>query len=207
MNPVAKYAIAAAAVVVIAVVGLGVLGATNQSEVGNRSPSPAASPSPSRPTEPRGSLPSRRLPGTRASAAGEYGWQGGAGASAGMHKVIEGSNAREVAALIFEVGEDCLAAGQAQESTPVRIAGFDGVSVEPYDPPVPFGGPDGDEITRAHALAVSDRTLCVFVTWHATTTDDERDAALQVLETLRAEPIGDQEIRITFMLDEGWDTG
>ena len=66
---------------------------------------------------------------------------------------------------------------------------------------------DGDEITRAHALAVGDRTLCVFLTWHPTTTDDELEAAAQILESIRAEPIGIDRIRITFTLDEGWDVG
>ena len=45
-NPIAKYAIAAAAVVVIAIVGLNVFGARGTSNVGGPPPSPVTSPSP-----------------------------------------------------------------------------------------------------------------------------------------------------------------
>jgi hypothetical protein len=152
-----------------------------------------------------GSLPNRSLPGTRASAGGEYGWEGEPGDRAGMHKVNE-SEGREVAALTFAVGPDCLTERAGQEALPIRLAGFDGVSIEPYEPPVTFGAGD-DPVTRAHALAVGIRTLCVFLTWESTTTADELAAAEDVLDTLRAVPVGGSRIRITFTLDEGWDTG
>ena len=52
-----------------------------------------------------------------------------------------------------------------------------------------------------------ERTLCVFVTWHPTTTDRDRAAAFEILETLRPEPNGPDGIRIIFTLRDGWDTG
>ena len=64
----------------------------------------------------------------------------------------------------------------------------------------------GDEITRGHALSVGERTLCVFLTWHPSTTDGELATAAEILESIRAEPIGER-VRITFTLPEGWDTG
>lgn len=123
-----------------------------------------------------------------------------------MHRVIGGGNdAREATAMLFAVGADCLTASREQQ-TPVRVAGFNGVSVEPYEPPVQFGYV-GDEITRAYALGVGDRTLCVYLTWHPTTTEEELDAVVRILDTLRAEPIGEDRIRIVFTLEDGWDTG
>lgn len=155
-------------------------------------------------------LPALRLPGTTASPAGEYGWEGGPGErpwGGGMHQVIEdGNDAREATAMLFAVGAGCLTANQEQLA-PVRVAGFGGVSVEPYEPPVAFGGPDGNEITRAYALAVGGRTLCVYLTWHPATTADELDAAVKILDTLRAMPIGADRIRIVLTLEDGWDTG
>jgi hypothetical protein len=159
---------------------------------------------------PAGSASPLRLPGTRASAAGVYGWEGGPGSSSipMMHKVIgEGDDVREATALIFRVGANCLGSVDDLSVEPVHIAGFDGVVVERYEPPVTFGPPQGVEITRAHALAIGDRTLCAFVTWQPSTTEAELDAAIRVLDTIRAEPIGDDRIRIRFTLDAGWDTG
>jgi hypothetical protein len=88
----------------------------------------------------------------------------------------------------------------------VSVAGFDGISIERYEPAVPFNN-DGDEITRAYALAVDNRILCVYVTWHATTTEEELRAALDILDTIQAQPIGPDGIRITFTLPDGWDSG
>jgi hypothetical protein len=160
------------------------------------------------PTLPALDLPARIGP----SPAGDYGWQGGPGDGAFMHLVVgDGVSSREATEMTFAVGADCLGAFQGQQEVSVRVAGFEGKSVEPYEPPVPFGtrggGQDGDEITRAHALDIGDRTLCVFLTWHATTTVEELDAAEKILDTLRAEPVGEDQIRVTFTLEEGWDTG
>ena len=113
----------------------------------------------------------------------------------------------------FSVGADCLSASPGATTSgdlpavPVRVAGFDGRA----DRAIPAAGrlrqPHGDETTRAYELAVGDRTLCVWLTWHATTTDEELDAAMRILDTLRVEPIGDSRIRIKFTLEAGWDTG
>ena len=154
-------------------------------------------------------LPELSLPGSRGGRAGEYGWEGGPDErpwGAGLHRVIEHlGEYREVTALFFAVGADCLGATTEQQ-TPVRVAGFNGVFVERYEPPVRFIDA-GDETTRAYALAVGDRTLCVFLTWHPTTTDDELAAAVRILDSLRAEPIGEDRIRIVFTLEDVWDTG
>jgi hypothetical protein len=126
-----------------------------------------------------------------------------------MHKVIgypQTSDGREVIAMLFRATFDCLKASQ-QQQVPVRVNGFDGVVVEPYEPPVPFGSPEGIEITRAYRLDIGGRHLCVYLTWHPTTTDDEIDTAARILDTLRAEHIGEDGIRIVFTLDGGWDTG
>jgi hypothetical protein len=119
-----------------------------------------------------------------------------------MHWVV---GDREAAAIFFAVGPRCLAASENQQAVPVSIAGMDGVSIEPYQPPIAFNN-TGDEITRGHALSVGEGTLCVFLTWHPATTDGELATAAEILESIRAEPIGER-VRITFTLPEGWDTG
>lgn len=126
---------------------------------------------------------------------------------AGMHKPVDDGITSYETSLTFAIGPNCLSADKSQDAHPVRIAGLDGVAIEPYEPSVTFGSPTEGDVTRAHAFAVADRTLCVFVTWQASTPEDEREAALAVLETILAEPIGDDRIRVRFMLDAGWDTG
>jgi hypothetical protein len=216
VDALAKAALAAAAVVVAAVVGLNVLGTSGNgpaqggtpsalpspsaSVAPSASPSAVASPSPSATPQ----LPALRLPGTTSSPAGEYGWTGRAGGFPAQLHTVEGVGER---ALIFQVGGGCREAIEKKVTRPVHLAGFDGVAVEPYEPPVPFGAPGGDEVTRAHALAVGDRTLCVYLTWSRDTTASELESVERVLDTLRAEPINDDLVRVTFILDSGWDTG
>ena len=89
---------------------------------------------------------------------------------------------------------------------PVTIAGYEGAYLEPFLPPVTFVGV-GDEITRAYELTIGSGTLCIYVTWHPTTTADELDRVLGVLDTLRAEHRDDGSIRINFTLMDGWDSG
>jgi hypothetical protein len=119
-----------------------------------------------------------------------------------MHWVV---GDREVAAIFFAAGPGCLEVNEGQQTVAVTIAGMDGVSIEPYQPPITFSQ-IGDEITRGHALSVGERTLCVFLTWHPSTTDGEMATAAEILESIRAEPIGER-VRITLTLPEGWDTG
>lgn len=149
-------------------------------------------------------LPKLELPGTTASPAGMYGWEGGPGGTRGMH-LVDGD--RLVTSISFSVGPGCLTPSADQAPHAVRVAGFPGIAVEPYLPPVSFGGGYDDATTRAHQLEIGDRFLCAFVTWHADTTPIERDAALRVLQTIRAQPSGPNAVRITFMLLHGWDTG
>lgn len=155
------------------------------------------------------SLPDLGLPGPlRNSRAREAGWETGQVPS-GMHRVIEEEDpARESTAVIFASGPDCLGdAWEERDARDVRVAGFDAVVVEPYEPVNAFVNRTGDETTRAYALAVGDRTLCVFVTWDLSTTEDELREAVDMVDTIRAQPIGSNGVRITFTLPAGWDTG
>jgi hypothetical protein len=223
----AKFSLAAAAVVIVAIVGINLASRSDPPIVGTTATSTpsvppsgtAASPAPVEsaslaPVESRSplqspSLPALNLPGTRASPAGQYGFDSVLRASTGMHKFKEdGQGSREVADLTFSVL--CDATAWDEPTQQVNVADFDAVYAEPYEPPVTFTGPDGDETTRAYALAVGERTLCVFLTWHETTTDEERAALLQIVETIRAEHIKNGRldfVRVIFELDEGWDVG
>ncbi len=205
MNTIARLGLAAAAAVAVVFVGAQVIGLLGTSpEAGSTaSPEPSAS-----------MLPRLRLPGTSPNEpAGEYGWEGSAGSTPsgpqnGMHRVVDdGPRAREATAILFSAGPDCLGAFDVRDATNVRVAGLTGVFIEPYEPPVTFGGADGGDVTRAYALEVEDRTLCVFVTWLPETTPEELREALAVLETIRAQPIGSDGVRINFTLPSGWDTG
>lgn len=200
MSNALKLALGAAAVVVASLVALNVLGGGTIPMVGS-SPSPIPSPS-------TDSLPLPRLPGMTASPAGEYGWVGGPSSSVGMHKINE-QERRPVASLTFGVSPFCLGTSEDREAVPVRVAGFDGVSIEPFERSVIYGGGQSwiDPVTRAYELAVADRFLCVWLAWNATTTADELAAVEDILDTLRAVPVGEHGIRITFTLDEGWDRG
>src|SRR5262245_27749595 len=120
---------------------------------------PVASPTPARrPSD--ASLPALPLPGPRGDPPGDHGWQGGPGSPlTGRDRVVDDG---EATALLFAAGPTCLATSEAERAVPVRVAGLDGVVVEPYRPAVGFNEV-GDEITRAYALAVGDRTLCAYV--------------------------------------------
>ena len=149
-------------------------------------------------------LPELSFPGPRAGGPGEYGWTGRPGQGASMHWVTDG---REAAVMRFlsPNREACFRSAPSVR-VPVTIAGYDGAYLEPFLPPVIFNGV-GDELTRAYELTIGSDLLCVYVTWHPTTTADELDAALGILDTLRAEYREDGSIRITFTLEHGWDTG
>ena len=92
----------------------------------------------------------------------------------------------------------------------MTVAGLDGLYVVPYqDPDVLFfhRGNRGAETTGAYALAIDDRTLCVYLTWDPDTPPEELRAARQVVESIRAQPFGQEGVRINFTLPQGWDTG
>ncbi len=172
--------------------------------------------SPEASATPEASLPALRLPGTSRRAggylAGEYGWTGALGSFTGMHSVIQNSGSPDEfrqTQLTFAVEDDCFAYGTDAEPEPVTVAGLDGLYVEPYeDPDVLFYFPPrGGETTGAYALAIGDRTLCAYLTWDSATTQDELEAARQVVESLRGQPFGPNGIRINFTLPAGWDTG
>ena len=77
--------------------------------------------------------------------------------------------------------------------------------IEPYLPPRGFAI-TGDEITRAYALPVGAQTLCVFLTWHPSTSEQELATAAENVESIQAQPIG-EHVRLTFTLPSGWDAG
>lgn len=164
-------------------------------------------------------LPDRGLPRCcRNVPAGEYGWTGYPGQTegisgdiGGMHSVVEeGDGAFRQTQLVFAVADNCFEYGSGAPPQEVTIAGLDGYYVEPYaDPDVLFSGRGdrGDETTGAYALDVEDRTLCVYLTWDPETTPRELDAARDVVDSIRSQPIGPDGIRINFTLPAGWDTG
>lgn len=156
-----------------------------------------------------------RFPGTRVSPAGVYGSvvappAGERAFSRGMHNVVEmGTDFRQTQ-LTFATADDCFAGAEGPEPVPARIAGLDGLYVEPYaDPAVQFVFlPERETRTGAYALPVGDQTLCVYLSWDADTTAEELDAARQVVESLRARRYRQTSgIQIEFTLPEGWDTG
>ena len=155
-------------------------------------------------------LPGWGLPGMNPDEpAGTYGWTGDLGSRGAMHKVIETASGSRETQLVFAVEEDCFALVADAEPLPVTVAGFEGQYVEPYPsgPSVTFHGSDLTVTTGAYALAVGDRTLCVYLTWDPETTDDELDGAREVVDSIRGHPIRDDGIRINFTLPAGWDTG
>ncbi len=170
---------------------------------GCRASDASQSPNSSTTTATAGTLPPLDLPGTRAVEPGEYGWTGGPGSRAGMHWVTPD---HEAAAMHFAVEDSCFARSADAVPVPVTVAGYDGAYLEPYEPPVVFSDV-GDEVTRAYELQIGSGTLCIYVTWHPTTTADELAATLGILDTLRAEHRDDGRIRINFTLADRWDTG
>jgi hypothetical protein len=176
--------------------------------LGNRPPPASASAEPEPLATPM--LPALGLPGTGPGApAKDYGWTGTfVGDIGGLHYVPEDGDQTQ---LTFAIGGDCFTDGTDTEPVPVTVAGFDGFYVEPYEGPdvILFGYPDdrGDPTTGAYALAIGDRTLCVYLTWYPNTTQDDLEAARRVVEDIRGQPFGDEGIRINFTLPAGWDTG
>jgi hypothetical protein len=150
------------------------------------------------------------MPATRYSPAGEYGWDAipGVAERAGMHWFNrEGGNGYELADMLFSIGPNCIAEFGDLATTPARVAGYGAVYVEPYEPAVSYNDPSGDETSRAYKLDIAGRPLCIYVSWHATTTKAQVDSLLDVIESIRAQPIISDGIRINFYLEEGWDIG
>ena len=152
-------------------------------------------------------LPDLPLPGMSLNEpAGEYGWTGALGSTGGMHFVVANGSKIRQTQLIFTVLNNSFGPGSG-EPVPVTVAGLDGLYFEPYEPPRTFVSPRGGETTRAYALPVGDRTLCVYLTWDPATTPDELGAGRRVVELIRGQPFGEDGIRINFTLPAGWDTG
>jgi hypothetical protein len=135
--------------------------------------------------------------------AGDYGWYGAPGSTGWMHNVV-GSG---VVQMQFILKDDCFNGG-GPEPSPVTVAGFDGLQVEPYTdaPGSPSRGRDIEGIS-AYQLAIDGRTLCVYLVWNAATPPAQLDSARQVLETIRGQSLERGGFRINFTLPQGWDTG
>ena len=217
MRPFAKLA-AFAVIGVVAIGGsLHMLGRGFPGFGGEPSPSPTATPTATTTAEPTSAplpsgstLPALRLPATRADVAGEYGWTGGLGSRAGMHNVIvePGSpNSFRQTQLVFAVENDCFPRARGADPAPLAVAGLAGLYLEPYeDLDVQFVSV-GTGTTGAYALPIGARTLCVYITWDPSTTQDELNAVRAVVESLRGQPFGSDGIRINFTLNAGWDVG
>lgn len=165
------------------------------------SPSPTPSPMPSTALLPALGMPNYgQLRNTEPQ---DYGFSGQPGISSGMHNVDLDAE------IVFAVEADqdgCFARGEGPAPLPTTVAGFSAVVVEPY------GGdaralfiPGGDETTRAYALDVEGRTLCIYLSWGPETSSDELEAARAVLDTIRAQP-NRAGVRIVFTT-LGWDNG
>jgi hypothetical protein len=213
MNRFITFGLGAAAVVVALFVGVQVLGPPG----GGPGVAPTTSPEPTVTAEPSvavhspSTLPALPLPGNGPSRAGDYGWTGARGYTAGMHHVVVKQTGSSQTQLWFAIEDDCFAYGTDGEPESLTVAGLDARYFEPYlDPNVMFigrGAPRGAETTGAYALPVGDRTLCVYLTWDPTTTQEQLEAARQVVESIRGQPFGPNGIRIIFTLPEGWDRG
>jgi hypothetical protein len=183
---------------IIAALALLIAGCSGPSgESGSPSPIATRTESPS-----ASQLPRLEMPGSRSSPAGEYGWTGLPGSRSGMHNVVGAGQTQ----MVFTVEDDCFAGGEGPEPVPVTVAGLDGWYVEPSDGPVFMPEREDGDTTGAYALPIDSRTLCVYLTWDASTTPDELDAARQVVESIRGQAYG-SGIRIIFALPESWDTG
>jgi hypothetical protein len=173
------------------------------SPVPTRTVGESVAPTPDSPEPSASMLPDLGLPGTSAGIAGEYGWTGPLGSSAWMHHVVQTSSSDfRQTQLTFAVIGDCFGSATAAEPELVTVAGLDGLYLEPYRNP----NPAGPETTGTYALPVDDRTLCVYLTWDPATTQEELEAARQVVESIRGQPFGPDGIRINFTLPSGWDT-
>jgi hypothetical protein len=126
-----------------------------------------------------------------------------------LHSVVEADGGYRQTQIVFSIQADCFTG----EGTPLRsrVVGANGVNqyAEPYDAPDVLFMPEREEgqITGAYELRIEGRTLCVYLTWDASTTEEELAAARQVVESIRGEAHGSDGLRIVFSLPEGWDVG
>ena len=148
-------------------------------------------------------LPDLWLPGAGLNEpAGEYGWTGALGASAGMHHYPDTGGQTQI---VFAVENDCFGAGG--DPVAMKAAGLDGLYVEPYEDPSVLFFSQGGETTGAYALPIGDRTLCVYLSWDPATTEEELAAGRQIVESIRGQPHGEDGIRINYTLPARWDIG
>ena len=158
-------------------------------------------------------LPVLNMPGSRSNPAGEYGWTGMPGTRGGMHNVVTVVDGYRMTQIVFSINDNCFAAAEGRTPVAVTVAGLAGSYLEPYDAPgvLFMSEREAGQTTGAYALPIDGQTLCVYLTWDASTTPQELDAARQVVESIRGQSIHGASYgtvtRIVFTLQEGWDTG
>ena len=182
----------------------------------NPGESPAGTPSAS--AEPSISLlPALSLPtyGQR-NRPGEYGWTLARESRGGMLNVVgDGDDFRQTQ-IVFSVGSiynDCFPGIRGAQPDSMMLwhgdTWYDAWYVEPFEAESPRDVmflPRGGETTRAYAIPIEDRMLCVYLSWDPTSTPDEIDAAHSVISSIRALPFR-SGVRIVFTTEGGWDTG
>jgi hypothetical protein len=160
-------------------------------------PSPSSGPSATAAPSAGPSLRGIPFPELRGAQPGTYGWASSLpGVGTRRMQLFEGD--REVVMVVFSLGPPCLGNSTANAGVPVQIAGYDAIAIDRRG---------GDRRIRQYAISIADRLLCVDLYSRTTTTEDELNSALAVLDTIRAQPIGEQGIRITFDLAEPWGHG
>ena len=136
--------------------------------------------------------------------ADDFGWDGFPGNSTWMHYVGNETSTQ----IIFAVLGNCFGGDPTAEPASMTIAGFDALYAEPFDPTYLAHGigrmGNDDEKADAYALDVSARTLCIYVVWEGKGVPAHLAAAREIVESIRAEPIGRDGIRIVFT-SAGWD--
>ena len=125
--------------------------------------------SPEASATPEGSLPALGLPGSRAAGSGEYGWTAHWDPSPGC-TASRGASCLESSDRPSSSSRSQMTASLRTdaEPVPVTVAGLDGLYVEPYEDPGCHCScivTERETTTGAYALAIGDRTLCVYLTW------------------------------------------
>jgi hypothetical protein len=112
--------------------------------------------------------------------------------------------------LFFTTEDDCFLHGTGPEPVPVEIGDREGRVVDPFEPDVPkrilFVGMDVAGAV-AYEIPVGEHTLCAFASWDAASAPEDIRAARAVVESIRAEPVGSNQVRVVFTTEGGWDTG
>ena len=154
-----------------------------------------------------------RLPGTTASPAGKYCWEGAPSVPgrqrdpSGMHRVIgDGDDEREVVAMLFAVGPDCLKASR-ESRYPCESLASTALSSSPSSQ---RSHSAGTKTTTRREPTPSPSATGPYAST-SPGTHGRRPTSWtrprRSLNLLQATPIGSDRVRTLFTLDAGWDTG